>query len=176
MLATLLLAERHNLWYSTHNPLESTYTHTLTTYKAWVVILVPELSFRSTRCLIAAMEFGPQTLEEYLGSLSPKSLRLHTLEDSVRELQTRLLSLEGAAAPGRSDSPSESDPRLLTILEESLSQSRNSSTGRLASVTALLQKNPFETPKSRSWSCGFSMRPDFWRPPVLTGSLGALHS
>ena len=43
------------------------------------------------------MEFGPQTLEEYLGSLSPKSLRLHTLEDSVRELQTRLLSLEGAA-------------------------------------------------------------------------------
>ena len=69
------------------------------------------------------MEFGPLTLEEYLGSLSPKSLRLHTLEDSVRELQTRLLSLEGAAAPGRSDSPSESDPRLLTILEESLSQS-----------------------------------------------------
>ncbi len=38
VLATLLLAERHNLWYSTHNPLKSTYTHTLTTYKAWVVI------------------------------------------------------------------------------------------------------------------------------------------
>ena len=95
------------------------------------------------------MEFGPLTLEEYLGSLSPKSLRLHTLEDSVRELQTRLLSLEGAAAPGRSDSPSESDPRLLTILEESLSQSRNSSTGRLASVTALLQKNPFRDAKKQ---------------------------
>ena len=44
-LATLLLAERHNLWYSTHNPLESTYTHAFTTYKAWVVIaaLVPFL-------------------------------------------------------------------------------------------------------------------------------------
>ena len=95
------------------------------------------------------MECGPLTLEEYLGSLSPKSLRLHTLEDSVRELQTRLLSLEGAAAPGRSDSPSESDPRLLTILEESLSQSRNSSTGRLASVTALLQKNPFRDAKKQ---------------------------
>ncbi len=147
--ATILFAERHNLWYSTHNPLESTYTHTLTTYKAWVVILVPELSFRTTRCLLVAMEFGPLTLEEYLGSLSPKSLRLHTLEDSVRELQTRLLSLEGAAAPGRSDSPSESDPRLLTILEESLSQSRNSSTGRLASVTALLQKNPFRDAKKQ---------------------------
>ncbi len=93
------------------------------------------------------MEYGPQTLEEYLGSLSPKSLRLHTLEDSVKELQTRLLAVEGAAAPGRSDSPSESDPRLLTILEESLAQSRNSSTGRLAAVTALLQKNPFKDNK-----------------------------
>ena len=95
------------------------------------------------------MEFGPQTLEEYLGSLSPKSLRLHTLEDSVRELQTRLSAVEGAAAPGRSDSPSESDPRLLTILEESLAQSRNSSTGRLAAVTALLQKNPFRDDKKQ---------------------------
>ena len=95
------------------------------------------------------MEYGPQTLEEYLGSLSPKSLRLHTLEDSVRELQTRLLAVEGAAAPGRSDSSSVSDPRLLTILEgmESLAQSRNSSTGRLAAVTALLQKNPFKDNK-----------------------------
>ena len=40
-LATILFAERHNLWYSTHNPLESTYIHTFTTYKAWVVIYQP---------------------------------------------------------------------------------------------------------------------------------------
>ena len=100
------------------------------------------------------MEYGPQTLEEYLGSLSPKSLRLHTLEASVRELQTRLLAVEGAAAPGRSDSPSESDPRLLTILEESLAQSRNFSTWRLATVTALLQKNPFKDNKRQKLELG----------------------
>ena len=64
------------------------------------------------------------------------------MEDSVKELQTRLL-----AAPRRSDCPSESDPRLLTILEESLAQSRNSSTGRLAAVTALLQNNTFKDHK-----------------------------
>ena len=90
------------------------------------------------------MEQGPQTFDEYLRSLSTKSLRLHTLEDTVQELQTRLHAVEGAAALGRSDSPSRSDPRLLTILEESLAQSRNSSTGRLAAVIALLQKNPFK--------------------------------
>ena len=93
---------------------------------------------------ITDIEHRPQTFEEYLRSLSPKSLRLHTLKDTVKELQGRLLAVEGAAAPGRSDSPFGSDPRLLTLPEESLAQSRNSSTGRRAAVTALLQKTPFK--------------------------------
>ena len=52
VLATLLLAGRPNLWYSTHNLLRKhTHTHALATSKPWVVILVPELDFRSARCL-----------------------------------------------------------------------------------------------------------------------------
>ena len=148
VLATLLLAGGPNLWYSTHNLLRKhthTHSHDLQILGCYIGTRA-RLSIR-TLPTIADMEQGPQTLEEYLGSLSPKSLRLHTLEDSVKELQTRLLAVEGAAAPGRSDSPSESDPRRLTILEESLAQSRKSSTGRLAAVSALLQKNPFKDNK-----------------------------
>ena len=75
VLATLLLAGRPNLWHSTHNLLRKythTHSHDLQTLGRYIGFRA-RLSIR-TLPTIADMEQGPQTLDEYLRSLSPKSL------------------------------------------------------------------------------------------------------